>query len=54
VGAEHLALGSGFDGAVTEPFDSGGFALITEALLQQGPSEQDIRLVMGENVARVL
>jgi membrane dipeptidase len=54
VGAEHVALGSDFDGAVTEPFDSSGLALITEALLQQGMSEHDIRLVMGENVARVL
>jgi len=54
VGAEHVGLGSDFDGAVTEPFDSSGMALITEALLQQGISEHDIRLVMGENVARVL
>jgi microsomal dipeptidase-like Zn-dependent dipeptidase len=54
VGAEHVGLGSDFDGAVTEPFDSSGLALITEALLQQGMSEHDIRLVMGENVARVL
>ena len=54
VGAEHVALGSDFDGAVTEPFDSSGLALITQALLQQGMSEHDIRLVMGENVARVL
>jgi microsomal dipeptidase-like Zn-dependent dipeptidase len=54
VGAEHVALGSDFDGAVTEPFDSSGLVLITEALLQQGMSEHDTRLVMGENVARVL
>ena len=54
VGAEHVGLGSDFDGAVTEPFDSNGMGLITEALLQQGMSEHDIRLVMGENVARVL
>jgi microsomal dipeptidase-like Zn-dependent dipeptidase len=54
VGAEHVALGSDFDGAVAEPFDSSGLGLITEALLQQGMSEHDIRLVMGENVARVL
>ena len=54
VGAEHVALGSDFDGAVTEPFDSSGLGLITEALLQQGVSEHDVRLIMGENVARVL
>lgn len=54
VGADHVALGSDFDGAVTEPFDSSGMVLITEALQQQGMSERDIRLVMGENVVRVL
>jgi len=54
VGAEHVGLGSDFDGAVTVPFDSSGMALITEALLQQGMSEHDIRLVMGVNVSRVL
>lgn len=54
VGAEHVGLGSDFDGAVTEPFDSSGLALITEALLRQGVSEHDIRLIMGANVARVL
>jgi len=54
IGAEHVALGSDFDGAVPEPFDSSGLALITEALLQQGVSEHDIRLIMGDNVARVL
>ena len=54
VGAEHVGLGSDFDGAVTEPFDSGGMALLTQALMEQGMSEHDIRLVMGENFARVL
>ena len=54
VGPEHVALGSDFDGAVTEPFDASGLVLITQALLQQGLSEHDIRLIMGENVARVL
>ena len=54
VGAEHVALGSDFDGAVTEPFDSSGLALITEALMRQGVPEHDIRLIMGENFARVL
>jgi microsomal dipeptidase-like Zn-dependent dipeptidase len=54
VGVEHVGLGSDFDGAVTEPFDGTGLVLITDALLQQGFSEHDIRLIMGENVARVL
>jgi microsomal dipeptidase-like Zn-dependent dipeptidase len=53
VGVEHVALGSDFDGAVPVPFDTTGLALIVDALLEQGMSEADIRLVMGENAARV-
>jgi membrane dipeptidase len=54
VGADHVALGSDFDGGVSEPFDSSGWALLTDALLQEGISEQDIHKIMGENVVRVL
>jgi len=54
VGVDHVALGSDFDGAVTAPFDASGWALVTDALLQEGFSEQDIRKIMGENVVRVL
>jgi membrane dipeptidase len=54
VGVDHVALGSDFDGAVTTPFDSSGWVLVTDALLQEGFSEQDIRKIMGENVVRVL
>jgi membrane dipeptidase len=54
VGAGHVALGSDFDGAVTEPFDASGWALLTEALLAEGFSEQEIRQIMVENVVRVL
>jgi membrane dipeptidase len=54
VGPDHVALGSDFDGGVTTPFDSSGWALLTEALLQEGISEQDIHKIMGENVVRVL
>ncbi|MGZ4875078.1 MAG: dipeptidase [Candidatus Angelobacter sp.] len=54
VGPDHVALGSDFDGGVTEPFDSSGWALLTDALLQEGFSEQDIHKIMGENVVRVL
>jgi len=54
VGPDHVALGSDFDGGVTEPFDSSGWALLTDALLQEGISEQDIHKIMGENVVRVL
>ncbi|HEU4415199.1 MAG TPA: dipeptidase [Candidatus Angelobacter sp.] len=54
VGADHVALGSDFDGGVTEPFDASGWALLTDALMKEGFSEQDIRKIMGENVVRVL
>lgn len=53
VGAEHVALGSDFDGAVPVPFDTTGLPLIVDALLEQGMSERDIRRVMGENALRV-
>jgi membrane dipeptidase len=54
VGIEHVALGSDFDGAVTQPFDSTGIPLITEALIKEGFSDDQIRLVMGGNAIRVL
>jgi membrane dipeptidase len=54
VGAEHVALGSDFDGAVTTPFDTTGLAEITDAMLEAGYSEQEIRMIMGENVMRFL
>ena len=54
VGVEHVALGSDFDGAVTEPFDTTGVVEITEAMLEAGYSEQEIRLIMGENVLAFL
>lgn len=53
IGAKHVALGSDFDGAVPVPFDTTGLPLIVDALLERGMSEDDIRLVMGENAARV-
>ncbi|MGA3197215.1 MAG: dipeptidase [Terriglobales bacterium] len=54
VGVEHVALGSDFDGAVTEPFDTTGLVEITEAMLNAGYSEPDIRLIMGENAIKFL
>jgi microsomal dipeptidase-like Zn-dependent dipeptidase len=54
VGIDHVAMGSDFDGAVTAPFDASGWPLVTEALLQEGFSEKEIRQIMGENVVRVL
>lgn len=54
VGVEHVALGSDFDGAVTEPFDTTGVVLITDALLEEGFNEEEIGAIMGGNVFRLL
>ncbi|MGB9236737.1 MAG: dipeptidase [Terriglobales bacterium] len=54
VGVEHVALGSDFDGAVTEPFDTTGVVEVTAAMLDGGYSEEQIRLIMGENVVKFL
>jgi membrane dipeptidase len=54
VGVEHVALGSDFDGAVTAPFDTTGLVEITDAMLEAGYSEPEIRMIMGENVMRFL
>jgi membrane dipeptidase len=53
-GSEHVGLGSDYDGAVGVPFDTSGVVLVTEALLQQGMSENDVKLVMGGNALRLL
>jgi membrane dipeptidase len=54
VGVEHVALGSDFDGAVTEPFDATGLPLISEALMKEGFTDEQIRMIMGGNAVRVL
>jgi microsomal dipeptidase-like Zn-dependent dipeptidase len=53
-GAEHVGLGSDFDGAVPEPFDATGLVRLTDALLDAGLSDDDIGHVMGGNVRRLL
>lgn len=54
VGIDHVAFGSDFDGAVDTPFDSARLAELTEALLQAGLTESDLKKVAGENALRVL
>jgi membrane dipeptidase len=56
VGAEHVGLGSDFDGAdMPEGMeDCTKLPKITEALLRKGYSESDIRKILGENTLRVL
>jgi microsomal dipeptidase-like Zn-dependent dipeptidase len=54
VGIDHVGLGSDFDGSTTTGFDSGQIVAVTQALLNAGFLETDIRKVMGGNVLRVL
>jgi membrane dipeptidase len=56
VGAEHVGLGSDFDGA-NMPYgmeDAAQIPKITEALLRKGYSEGDVRKILGENTLRVM
>jgi membrane dipeptidase len=54
VGTDHVALGSDFDGAVVEPFDTSGLVQITDALLGEGFTDEEIGKIMGRNVLRLL
>jgi membrane dipeptidase len=54
IGVDHVALGSDFDGAIEAPFDTTGLVQITDALLQEGFGEPQIKKIMGENVIRTL
>lgn len=50
LGSEHIALGSDFDGATSVPFDAADMVYLTQALMDQGLTEKQIRQVMGENM----
>jgi membrane dipeptidase len=57
VGADHVGLGSDFDGIESLPLGLEGvqdMPTITEALLQRGYSKKDIRKILGGNFLRVL
>jgi membrane dipeptidase len=56
VGANHVGLGSDFDGAnMPEGMeDATHLPQITDALLKKGYSEADIRKILGENTLRVM
>ena len=49
-----MALGSDYDGATTVRFDTSELTQVTQALMDEGFSEPEIRAVMGENAMRVL
>ncbi|MEM7431276.1 MAG: dipeptidase [Pseudomonadota bacterium] len=52
LGVEHVALGSDYDGATAVLFDVGELAALTQALMDEGLTEEEIRRVMGVNVER--
>ncbi|MFY0660726.1 MAG: membrane dipeptidase [Shimia sp.] len=54
LGENHVSLGSDFDGSVGTAFDTSELAALTQALMDAGLSEAQIRKVMGENMLRVL
>jgi membrane dipeptidase len=53
VGADHAAFGSDYDGGTTVGFDTSGLPALTQALIDEGLSDRDVRKVLGENVLRV-
>jgi microsomal dipeptidase-like Zn-dependent dipeptidase len=54
IGVEHVGLGSDYDGAVTEPFDTTGLVEITDALIAEAFTETEIEMIMGGNMVRLL
>lgn len=54
LGEDHVSIGSDFDGSVGTTFDSSQMVVLTDALLDAGLTENQIRKVMGENMIRVV
>jgi len=54
VGIQYVALGSDYDGATTVRFDTSQLEQVTQALMDEGFSEAEIRAVMGLNALRVI
>jgi len=54
VGIQYVALGSDYDGATTVRFDTSKLAQVTQALIDAGFSDDEIRAAMGGNAIRVL
>lgn len=49
LGAEHVALGSDYDGAVEVAFDTSELPILTQTMMDEGFAEDEIRKVMGQN-----
>jgi membrane dipeptidase len=54
VGGEYVALGSDYDGATTVRFDTSQLVQVTQALIDEGFTPDEIRAVMGGNALRVI
>jgi microsomal dipeptidase-like Zn-dependent dipeptidase len=54
VGIEHVALGSDFDGSVVTRFDTAQLVQVTQALIDEGFTPDEIRAAMGGNALRVI
>ncbi len=54
VGDDHVGLGSDFDGAVAQPFDTAGLPSLTQALLDGGFGDDSVRKILGANALRVI
>ncbi|MEO1909577.1 MAG: membrane dipeptidase [Paracoccus sp. (in: a-proteobacteria)] len=53
-GEDHVALGSDWDGSVDSPFDAAHLAALTQALIDQGLTSDQIAKVMGGNMMTYL
>ena len=54
VGIAHVALGSDYDGATTVRFDTSQLVQVTQALLDEGFTPDEVRAAMGGNALRVI
>jgi len=54
VGVDHVGLGSDWDGAVATIVDASQTVHLTQALLDAGFADEEIRMIMGGNIIRVL
>jgi microsomal dipeptidase-like Zn-dependent dipeptidase len=54
VGIDYVALGSDYDGATTVRFDTSQLTQVTQALMDEGFTEGEIRKAMGLNALRVI
>lgn len=52
LGADHVGLGSDYDGMVQTPFDAAGMDQLTQELVNREYSHEDIAKIMGGNTIR--